>query len=356
MHIRNTRLLPAAVITVATTVTGPLVWAPAASAQAQAPAPNPTASAFVTPAPDAAENGGVAILKKDPGGDVLAGASFTLYNSEGKAAGSGKTDAEGRLVFKQLPPGIYRLKEVSSGSPLHDIVEDQDVIVTPGTDASLTLTVIDPFKPANVLVKAQNGKSGKLLPGATVNIGMGAKTLLTLTTGNNGTATAKLPVNTRTGTVFWAKQTKAPANQEPDEGRHNFTAKPGDQVTVTFTNAKTHTTPSPPAPSGKPSGRPTEEPTRKSTDKPTEKPTSGSSDVREPSKPPADAPAAPVPDKPTSSATAHKPDGSLAHTGADATPWLLAGAGALLAVGGGILIATRRRRTDDSTDESGAEN
>ncbi|MEI5100939.1 SpaA isopeptide-forming pilin-related protein [Streptomyces sp. PmtG] len=350
MYIRTTRMLPAAVITVATTVTGSLAWAPAASAQA----PDPTPSTSATPAPTVADDGGVTILKKDPGGDVLAGASFTLYNSEGKAAGSGKTDAEGRLVFKELQPGVYRLKEVSSGSPLHDIVEDQDVIVTPGADASVT--VIDPFKPANVLIKAQNDKSGKLLPGATVNIGMGTKTLLTLTTGNNGTATAKLPVNTRTGTDFWARQTKAPANREPDKGQRNFTAGPGERVTVTFTNAKTHTTPSRPDPSDKPSGRPTEDPTKRPTDKPTEKPTSGSSDARGPSKSPEEPTATPASDNTTSSATAHKPDGSLAHTGSDATPWLLGGAGVLLAVGGGILIATRGRRTDDSTEDSGTEN
>lgn len=346
MHNAATRALPAAVLAVAATVTGSLAWAPAASAQA----PEPTASTAATPAPNAAEGGGVTILKKDPGGDVLAGASFTLYDSEGREAGSGRTNAEGRLVFKDLEPGVYRLKEVSSGSSLHDVVEDQDVIVAPGTDAPLT--VIDPFKPANVLVKAKDDKSGKLLPGATVNIGTGDKTMVTLTTGGKGTATAKLPVNSRTGTDFWFKQTKAPAGYDVYKGRRDFKAKPGDPVTVTVTNAKTPTTP----PSPDPSDEPTHEPTENPTGTPTEKPTSGSSGGPGTSEPSEKETNTPAPDATTSSTTAPEPDGSLAHTGADATPWLIGGAGVLLATGGGALIVARRRRTDDSTDDGAAEN
>ncbi|MFE9913290.1 prealbumin-like fold domain-containing protein [Streptomyces clavifer] len=110
-------------------MTGSLSWAPTASAHSTEPTP------FSTPRnAGEAETGGVAILKKDPGGDVLAGASFTLLDSAGKEAANGKTDAQGQLVFNDLTPGVYRLKEVTSGSPLHDTVDDQDVIVTPGVD------------------------------------------------------------------------------------------------------------------------------------------------------------------------------------------------------------------------------
>jgi uncharacterized surface anchored protein len=205
-----------------------MAWAPAAAAQDPTPSPSTALST--------AETGGVAILKKDPGGDFLAGATFTLFDSAGEQVGTGTTSADGQLAFKDLAPGVYRLKEVSSGSPLHDVVDDQDVIVTPGTDAPLT--IIDPFKPATVTLKAKDSKSGKLLPGSSVNIGTGDTTVLILTTGSNGTASAKLPVNSRTGTAFWVKQTKAPDGYDLYKPSRTFTAKPADPVTVTVTNAK----------------------------------------------------------------------------------------------------------------------
>ncbi|NUP23906.1 MAG: prealbumin-like fold domain-containing protein, partial [Streptomyces sp.] len=146
MRIRSARTLPVAVA-VAATVTGSLSWAPTASAQSADPAPSASTSSTPRNAAEP-ETGGVAILKKDPGGDVLAGASFALFDSAGKEAASGKTDAQGKLAFQDLAPGVYRLKEVSSGSNLHDTVDDQDVIVTPDTDTPLT--IVDPFKDASV--------------------------------------------------------------------------------------------------------------------------------------------------------------------------------------------------------------
>ncbi|SBT93353.1 LPXTG-motif cell wall anchor domain-containing protein [Streptomyces sp. DI166] len=336
MRIRSARALPAAVA-VAATVTGSLSWAPTASAQSTDP--TPSASTASTPRNAAEpETGGVAILKKDPDGDRLAGAAFALFDSAGKEAANGKTDAQGKLAFKDLAPGVYRLKEVSSGSNLHDTVDDQDVIVTPGTDTPLT--IVDPFKDASVLLKAKDDKTGKLLAGSTVNIGSGDKTLLTLTTGSDGTATGKLPVNSRTGTDYWVKQVKAPAGYDLYKSSKDFKAKPGDPVTVTTTNAKTATT-----------SPPTEKPTDKPTAKPSDKPSLGKPGKDEDTPAPSDS-ATPSSDETVSSTAAPAPEGSLAHTGADATPWLLGGAGFLIVAGGGALVVARRRRTDDSTDEN----
>ncbi|NUS85669.1 MAG: LPXTG cell wall anchor domain-containing protein [Streptomyces sp.] len=336
MRIRSARTLPVAVA-VAATVTGSLSWAPTASAQSADPAPSASTSSTPRNAAEP-ETGGVAILKKDPGGDVLAGASFALFDSAGKEAASGKTDAQGKLAFQDLAPGVYRLKEVSSGSNLHDTVDDQDVIVTPETDTPLT--IVDPFKDASVLLKAKDDKTGKLLAGSTVNIGSGDKTLLTLTTGSDGTAVGKLPINSRTGTDFWVKQVKAPAGYDLYKPSKEFKAKPGDPVTVTTTNAETATTPPP-----------TERPTDKPTDKPSDKPTPGKPGKDEDTPAPSDS-ATPTSDETASSTAAPAPEGSLAHTGADATPWLLGGAGLLIVAGGGALVVARRRRTGDATDEN----
>ncbi|WP_406498257.1 SpaA isopeptide-forming pilin-related protein [Streptomyces sp. NBC_00846] len=341
MHARLVRSAAA----VAVAVTATLTLALAASAQPSEPTPSASAAPAETPAPDA---GSVEITAKDTAGDVLPGATFLLLDSTGQEAGRGKTDARGKLTFPDLAPGVYRLKETASGSPLHEVVADQDVIVTPGATTRLSIT--DPFKAAKVLLQAKDDKSGKLLPGATVNIGTGDSTLLTLTTGSKGTASGELPVSSRK-TQFWVKEIKAPAGYDLYKPSKTFSAGPGAPVTVTVTNAKTATAPPP-------TQKPTDKPTVKPADKPTVKP----SDKPSPSKPGKDedvsvpsASGTPTAEKTASSTAAPAPAGSLAHTGADATPWLIGSAGVLIAAGGGALIAARRRRTDNSTDDGSSE-
>ncbi len=237
---------------IAVAAAGTLTWAPAASAEPTEPTSSASAAAE-TPAADA---GSVEITTRDTAGDALPGAVFLLLDSVGQEAGNGKTDAQGKLTFSDLAPGVYRLKETASGSPLHEVVADQDVIVTPGATTRLTIT--DPFKAAKVLLQAKDDKTGKLLPGATVNIGTGSSTLLTLTTGAKGTASGELPMSSRKA-QFWVKEIKAPAGYDLYKPTKTFTAGPGDPVTVTVTNAKTTTTPKP-EPSGKPTHTPTDTP------------------------------------------------------------------------------------------------
>ncbi|MFI8489432.1 SpaA isopeptide-forming pilin-related protein [Streptomyces rubrogriseus] len=334
MHARLVRSAAALVVAAA----GTLTWAPAANAEPSEPTPSASAE---TPTPDA---GSVEITTKDTAGDVLPGAVFLLLDSAGQEAGHRTTGAQGELTFSDLPPGVYRLKETASGSPLHEVVADQDVIVTPGTTTRLTIT--DPFKAAKVLLQAKDDKTGKLLPGATVNIGTGTSTLLTLTTGAKGTASGELPMSSRR-VQFWVKEIKAPVGYDLYKTTKTFTAGPGDPVTVTVTNAETTTTPKP-EPSGKPTHTPTDTPAGPG------KPNSGTGRTT-PSAADSDTP------KPDSSSIAATPDGdstpktpmgSLAHTGTDATPWLIGGAAALIAVGGGALAVARRSRTDSYTEDS----
>ncbi|MER6723139.1 MSCRAMM family protein [Streptomyces halstedii] len=323
-------------------VTGTLTWAPAASAQPSEPTPLASAAPAERQAPDA---GSVEITTKDTAGDALPGAAFLLLDAAGQEAGRGKSDAQGKLTFTDLTPGVYRLKETATGSPLHEIVADQDVIVTPG--ATTRLTIIGPFKAAKVLLQAKDDKSGKLLPGATVNIGTGDSTLLTLTTGAKGTASGDLPV-TSGKTQFWVKEIKAPTGYDLYKPTKTFTAVPGAPVTVTVTNAKTATDPKPDS-SDKPTPKPTRHPSTPGT------PSSGSGETTH-SAPATGTPdldsSAPAAATPVGESTSKAPVGSLAHTGADATPWLIGGAGALIVVGGGVLVTVRRRRADESPDDS----
>ncbi|MDG9724182.1 MSCRAMM family protein [Streptomyces sp. DH41] len=318
---------------------GTLTWAPAASAEPTEPTPSASAAAE-TPAADA---GSVEITTRDTAGDALPGAVFLLLDSAGQEAGHGKTDAQGKLTFSDLAPGVYRLKETASGSPLHEVVADQDVIVTPGATTRLTIT--DPFKAAKVLLQAKDDKTGKLLPGTTVNIGTGTSTLLTLTTGAKGTASGELPMSSRKA-QFWVKEIKAPAGYDLYNPTKTFTAAPGDPVTVTVTNAKTTTTPKPES-SGKPTHTPTDTPSSSQG-----KPNSGT-DRATPSASDSDTPetdSSTIATTPVGNSTPKTPTGSLAHTGADATPWLIGGAAVLIAAGGGALAVARRSRTDSHTD------
>ncbi|MFF3693208.1 SpaA isopeptide-forming pilin-related protein [Streptomyces sp. NPDC002221] len=326
MRIPSRRL--AAAIAVATTMTSTLISAPSAFAHA----------------PD---TGGIQILKKDTGGDPIGGVSFTLLDSTGKEAASGKTDADGKLVFKSLEVGVYRLKETSSGSPLLDVVPDQDVILTAG--AGTPVTVIDPFKPAEVTVKKTDKSTGKPLAGAVINIApTTGGTPVTLTTGKDGTAKATLPVSSRAGTNYTAAEVKAPQGYQLDAAPQKFAAKPGVRVNVALTDTKKEQAPSP---------KPTP---------PTAKPTPPTPDTSTPPTPAPHTPTTPSPSASTSvslppvphdvpSPPAPTSEGALAHTGADATPWLLGGAVALLVAGGGAIALARRRRTAKHGDNGSVE-
>ncbi|MFJ2175937.1 collagen binding domain-containing protein [Streptomyces sp. NPDC087851] len=342
MHVRIVRgAVRSAVLAAA--VTGTLTWAPAATAQSPEPEPSATTTPGETAAP---ATGSVTLTKKDPAGDLLAGASFLILDTVGQEAGRGTTDARGKLTFPGLAPGVYRLKETASGSRLYDVVADQDVIVTPGATARLTIT--DPFKPAQVLLKANDDKSGKLLPGSTVNIGTGDTTLLTLTTGPKGTATGRLPLSSRE-TEFWVRQIKAPAGYDLYKPSKTFTAGPGATATVTVANTKTATKPDP---TDKPTDKPTNTPST-----PADTPLDGTSGVGAKPTPvasgtPGDSTTTvPVVDATSDETAPNDSAGSLAHTGADATPWILGGAALLLAGGIGAVTAARRRTDTEPEPE-----
>ncbi|MFE9801546.1 collagen binding domain-containing protein [Streptomyces goshikiensis] len=317
-HSTTDRYAPAAVGVAAALVAGTLLGA--STAWAEAPEPQP---------------GTVEIIKKDPGGALLAGAEFSLLDTlNGTKALTGKTKTDGILRFEGVAPGVWRLKETATGSPIHDLAPDQDVIVTPGETAKLT--IVDPFKPADLTVTKTDKTSGKPLAGAVIDItsASGDGKPVTLTTGKDGTATTKLPVAARMGTAYTATETEAPDGYQLDSTPVKITAKPGAPATAAFTNSKKE--------------RPTQPPTTPTPATPSGKPTPTTPQTPQAS---ASTSAAPTPDQTTSSTTSPAPTGSLAQTGAEATGWLLAGAGVLLAAGGAAVFAVRRRR-DAAKDDA----
>ncbi|MFJ2114104.1 SpaA isopeptide-forming pilin-related protein [Streptomyces sp. NPDC087850] len=327
MHSSATNRFPTIVTaTVAALVASTLLTAPTAWAEAHEPQP-----------------GTVEITKKDPGGALLVGVEFNLLDTlNGTKALTGKTNADGVLRFEGVAPGVWRLKETATGSPIHDLAPDQDVIVTPGQ--TVKLAVVDPFKPADLTVTKTDKASGKPLAGAVINItpASGDGKPVTLTTGKDGTATAKLPVAARAGTSYTATETKAPDGYQLDSTPAKITAKPGATVTAAFTNTKKEQPTQPPTTPAPTPTPPTTPPITPST-----KPTPSTPAT---SQPPTSS-AAPTPEQTISSTSSPAPTGSLAQTGADATGWLLAGAGVLIAAGGGAVLAVRRRRNTTEDDQ-----
>lgn len=264
------------------------------------------AAVKVTPAP-----GGVTIRKKDPGGDRLAGASFQLADpADGRTVAEGVTGADGTLAFDGLAPGTYRLRETATGSPLHERVPDQTITITEGrTAAANPITIIDPFKQGELLLKKTDKATGQPLPGAVVTINADTldasgkhtrgKEIARLTTGKDGTAKLKLDVRLRNGTQYWASETTAPAGYRADAAPQRFTATPGARVTVTLADSKA------PVPAGPPAATPPVTPTTQ-----------------------------------------------LAQTGSAGTAWLIGAAGVLAAAGGSAVWAGSRRRRPTGTPDT----
>ncbi|WP_332757666.1 MSCRAMM family protein [Streptomyces sp. MT206] len=341
--MKHRPLLFAALALTAAALTGPATTATAA--------PSPSAEAPKEqgdPAP--ADKAGLCIVKTDPEGQPAPGAAFQLLDSAGKTLAEGKTGADGTLAFSDLAPGVVRLKETASGSPLLGTVPDQDVVVAPGEPKVLAIT--DPYKSAGLTLKVTDKSTGKGLAGAIVNItpkdAKDDKGAFTLTTGPDGTAKAPLPVGKKTGSAYTATETKAPDGYRLETTPVEITAKPGAEITAALTNAAT----------AKPTEDPTGKPTAKPTGDPTAQPTPTTSSSTGTGEPTATASSSSSPDIGTATSTPtapdHKPEGSLAHTGADSTNWwLLVTGGLLLAAGGGAVYAARRHKKDESETGTG---
>lgn len=72
----------------------------------------------------------VKVTKKDKNGNTLAGAEFIMTDSYGNIVKRGKTDANGIIEFKDLPEGIYELKESNPPEGYKDDEIRFKVIVT----------------------------------------------------------------------------------------------------------------------------------------------------------------------------------------------------------------------------------
>ncbi|MFE6461234.1 collagen binding domain-containing protein [Streptomyces cinereoruber] len=332
--------------------TAVLAATPAAYA---APPSVPTTEASKT-TNDETPTGGLRLIKVDPEGRPAPGAAFQLVDSAGKTIANGKTAADGVLTFTGLAPGIARLKETSSGSPLLDTVPDQDVVITPGEPTTLQIT--DPYKPADLTLKITDKATGKGLAGAVVNITpKGEKgSTLTLTTGKDGTAKASLAVGKKAGTTYAITQTKAPSGYRPQATSVDIIAVPGVHVSAAL--GSTAVAPPTQKPTTNPSQKPTTRPTTTATHRPTpgNSPATGASSGNpSPSSSPSFAVDAATATTPASPTATSGPAGALANTGSNHATRLLLAGGAVLLITGAVTVYLVRRRTKGGGTENASD-
>lgn len=83
--------------------------------------------------------GSLYLTVKDTLGNPVTDAEFTLYDSEEETL-TGYTDNVGKLVFKELPVGLYSLVQTSAGSGKTMLLERKSITISSGLTNSVELT------------------------------------------------------------------------------------------------------------------------------------------------------------------------------------------------------------------------
>lgn len=121
---------------------------------------------------------------------VLKGAEFQLINTSTNAALNGVTDENGRLQFKNLNLGTYKLKEVKAPEG-YNILENEQEIVVSGNEKLIEKTIYNKQITGNITVKKVDSKDNtKVLQGAKFEIiDLSGNKVSELETGADGIAT-----------------------------------------------------------------------------------------------------------------------------------------------------------------------
>ncbi len=212
----------------------------------------------------------------------------------------------------------YWAKEVKA--PAHYQLNSTPERFIARAGAVVNLTLVDDPIPATMRVLKTDKASGKTLAGmgfdiSTVKVDpsgkkvVGTKVASGITEADGKSKPLKLDAAVEAGTEYLLTETKAPSGYDKLAKPISFTARADSEVMVRAQDSKT---PIPPSPT--------------------------------PSTPGSTPPPAKHEVSPPKGPEAPEKDGALAHTGADMTPWAIAGAVALVTVGGGTVWMARRRQ------------
>ena len=108
--------------------------------------------------------GNIELCKVDENGNVVPGACFVLYDSDGQVVSGGKTDSNGKIGFYDLPLGEYYYAETET---LRHLVLDPMLYPVTITEGGQTVTVsaVNEFARGNVSVLKLNEETGEPMSG-----------------------------------------------------------------------------------------------------------------------------------------------------------------------------------------------
>lgn len=181
--------------------------------------------------------GKATVTKVDADGKVLAGATFTLYDSNGKAVASMTTGADGLATFTKLKPySSYTIKETAA--PTGYDLSSEVLTVTTKDRSVLTFTMVN--KKSEVKLGSasilKTDADGKKLPGATFTLYDGdGKAVATAVTGSDGLAVFKDLVP---GNAYTVKETMAPIGYQLSSEVLTLNVTPGAALSFTVLNKR----------------------------------------------------------------------------------------------------------------------